>query len=147
MHELHVSSVGIDKLLHDVVEEMNIPSTIRVDWDIDGSLPNILADKERLCEIAHNLIKNAIESMGEKGVLSIQGAVDGEFVRIIISDTGKGMSEEEISRMFTPFYTNKATGKGLGMAVVKRLIEAHKGTIDVESKIGAGTRVVIRLVR
>ncbi|MBI4778396.1 hypothetical protein HY792_05710 [Candidatus Desantisbacteria bacterium] len=57
------------------------------------------------------------------------------------------MSEDELSKIWTPFYTNKITGKGLGMTVVKRLLEAHKGRIEVESKVGAGTRVVIRLVK
>ncbi len=93
----------------------------------------------------NNLIKNAVKAMGKEGVLSIQGAVEEDFVKITISDTGKGIPDDEISRIFTPFYTNKATGKGLGLAVVKRIVDAHKGKIAVESEVGKGTRVVVRL--
>lgn len=142
---LNISRIDINKLLQDVVEEMSIPSTIRIDWEIAGSLPNIPADLERLREVINNLIKNAMESMGEKGVLGIKSEQEAGVIKITISDTGKGIPEDEILRIWTPFYTNKATGKGLGLAVVKRIVDAHHGKIDVESKVGVGTKIVVRL--
>ncbi|MEK7814075.1 MAG: ATP-binding protein, partial [Candidatus Desantisbacteria bacterium] len=148
--ELNISYVNINSLLEGVVNEINIPSSIKVDLELDKSLPNIPADSERLYEVMHNLIKNAIESMEQSSrekELRIKTELEKEFVKITISDTGKGMSEDELSNIWTAFYTSKSMGKGLGMTIVKRLVESHKGRIDVESKVDAGTRVVVRLMR
>jgi len=147
MPELNVIHVDINRLLQDVVNDIGIPASITVDWEIDSSLSNIHADSERLSEVLINLVKNAIESMEEvkSGNLKVKSEKEGEFIKITISDTGKGMSEAELANIWTPFYSTKALGKGLGMSIIKRLIEAHKGRIDVESKVGEGTRVVVRL--
>ncbi len=148
--ELSIHPVNINNLLEGVVNEINISSSIRVDWELDRSLPNIPVDSERICEVMHNLVKNAMESMEQSSreqELRIKTELEKEFVRITISDTGKGMSEEELSNIWSPFYTSKAMGKGLGMTIVKRLIESHKGMIDVESTVGVGTVVVVRLMK
>ncbi len=148
--ELDIIHVDINKFLPSSIQKISIPSPITMDWDMDSSLPNITADPERLHEIILNLVKNAIESMKQVDRdkrLTIRTELEKGFVKITISDTGKGMSEDELAKMWTPFYTAKPKGKGLGMSVVKRLIEAHKGKIDVKSRVGEGTTVVLRLVR
>ncbi len=142
---LQINPIDINKLLQDAVQGINIPPAIRVDWDITESLPNIPADLIRMQEMMHNIIKNALESIEGDGVLGIRSEQDEKFVKITISDTGKGMSEDEMAKAWSPFYSNKPVGKGLGLAIVKRLIEAHHGRVDIESKIGAGTRVLVRL--
>ncbi|MFH1095899.1 MAG: ATP-binding protein [Candidatus Desantisbacteria bacterium] len=142
---LNIGSVDVNKLLQDVAKELCISSNIRVDWNIADSLPNIPADPEKLREVITNLLKNAMEAMEQDGVLGIKTEIEKKFVKITMDDTGNGMAEDEMVKMWTPFYTSKRMGKGLGMAVVKRLIEAHKGKIDVESEIGVGTRVGVRL--
>ena len=81
------------------------------------------------------------------GTLTVEGREDGAWYSIKFRDTGRGMSEEEIARVFTPFSTAFDGGTGLGMAIVRRIVEDHGGAIDVESRPGEGTTVTILLPR
>ena len=85
--------------------------------------------------------------MPEGGTLRVEGREDGAWYSIKFRDTGRGMSVEELARIFTPFSTAFDGGTGLGMAIVRRIVEDHGGAIDVESTPGEGTTVTILLPR
>ena len=104
-------------------------------------LPKVMADFDQLQQIFTNLTLNAIQAMPEGGRLTVRSsAVDNE-VRVDVQDTGCGISKENLGKLFTPFFTTKVKGKGvgLGLAVVHGIIERHKGKITVQSEVGKGT--------
>jgi signal transduction histidine kinase len=94
-----------------------------------------------------NLLVNAAQAIEERGDITIETlALDGHVV-IRVSDTGRGIPPQHLSRIFDPFFTTKAVGKGtgLGLAISHGIVEKHRGTIDVESEVGKGTTFTIRL--
>jgi signal transduction histidine kinase len=120
---------------------------VEVVKEFSPSLPKVMADFDQLQQIFTNLTLNAIQAMPDGGRLTIRSsAVDGE-VRIDVQDTGCGISKENMSKLFTPFFTTKAKGKGvgLGLAVVHGIIERHKGRIKVQSEVGKGTTFSVYL--
>ena len=109
--------------------------------EFSPSLPKVMADFDQLQQIFTNLTLNAIQAMPEGGRLTVRSsAVDNE-VRVDVQDTGYGISKENMDKLFTPFFTTKVKGKGvgLGLAVVHGIIERHKGKITVQSEVGKGT--------
>ena len=104
-------------------------------------------DRDQIRQIVYNVAKNAVRAMPDGGALTVEGREDGAWYSIKFRDTGRGMSEEEIARVFTPFSTAFDGGTGLGMAIVRRIVEDHGGAIDVESTPGEGTTVTILLPR
>ncbi|MGE5413043.1 MAG: two-component system sensor histidine kinase NtrB [Syntrophomonadaceae bacterium] len=110
--------------------------------------PSVLAgDRDQIRQIIYNVAKNALRAMADGGTLTVQGREDGAWYSIKFRDTGRGMSDEEVARVFTPFSTAFDGGTGLGMAIVRRIVEDHGGAIDVESRPGEGTTVTILLPR
>ena len=107
----------------------------------------LAGDRDQIRQIVYNVAKNAVRAMPEGGTLTVEGREDGAWYSIRFRDTGRGMSEEEIARVFTPFSTAFDGGTGLGMAIVRRIVEDHGGAIDVESKPGEGTTVTILMPR
>jgi signal transduction histidine kinase len=92
-----------------------------------------------------NLIKNAVDAMPEKGTLEISSCQTRDCVEIAFADTGTGIPDETLQKLFTPLFTTKAQGMGFGLAICKRLIEAHEGTIKVETAKDKGTTFTITL--
>jgi signal transduction histidine kinase len=111
------------------------------------TLPKILADPESLRSVFTNLVINAVEAIdGSGGTISINLSKLGEdFVKVEVSDTGCGIAADDISKVFEPYFSTKDTGTGLGLAIVKKAIEDHGGTISVSSKQGTGTTFTITL--
>lgn len=138
----------------------NIPSRIRVLVDIPVEI-SLLGDRQRLQQAFINLLKNSLDAIADSGEIIIRawppnstasplfagGRCRAPWTEIVIQDTGTGIPEEHLSRIFDPFYTTKPVGKGsgLGLAVVFEVIEEHEGDIVVESQLGQGTRFTIRL--
>jgi signal transduction histidine kinase len=110
-------------------------------------LPEIFADPSQLYQVIINLVVNALQAMPGGGKIYISTAKAGDYVSLTVEDTGIGMNEETMEKLFIPFFTTKDVGEGtgLGLAVVHGIITAHDGTIRVSSKIGKGTRFEIRL--
>ncbi|MFQ5702302.1 MAG: ATP-binding protein, partial [Acidobacteriota bacterium] len=103
-------------------------------------------DRNRLDRAFHNLLDNAADAMPEGGRITIRSVLAGDCVRIGVTDTGRGMTQDVRDRLFEPFFTSgKANGTGLGMPIVRRIIEAHGGRIAIRSTPGVGTTVVIAL--
>ena len=108
-------------------------------------LPDLDADVEMLHRAFQNLALNAIDAMSAGGTLTLRTTAIGNGVRIEVSDTGNGLTPEECSRLFTPYYTTKQQGTGLGLAIVQSVVSDHRGTISVSSGEGRGTTFRIEL--
>ena len=132
-------------LIEDVLSSINIPKNIRVVLDIRKSLSKMLVDPVMMKRVFTNLIKNAIEAMPEGGEMKISMSIKSDHALITFEDTGVGIPEDKIGEIFRPFFTTKSKGLGLGLAICKKLIEAHGGSISVRSKVGKGSKFEIRL--
>jgi signal transduction histidine kinase/putative methionine-R-sulfoxide reductase with GAF domain len=140
--KLNVSETTPDKIIDEALEAVEIPSSIEVMKFVDKK-PRIKVDFERLKRVFVNLIKNAVEAMPDGGTLTIKSVEkDGECI-FTVSDTGIGMTKEIIDKLWTPLFTTKARGMGFGLAICKRFVEAHGGTITVESAPGKGTTFTV----
>jgi PAS domain S-box-containing protein len=113
---------------------------IRYETNFSDNLPLILLDKNQIKIAFINILLNAVEAMVPgKGLLKINTQTRGTYIYTEVIDNGKGISEEEISNIFEPFYTGRKDGSGLGLTTTRNIIHAHKGSIKVASKLGEGT--------
>ena len=148
--KLILSDVDINYLLESILSFPHIQSQIKesrieVAKDFDPQLPHLKADGIQLREAILNLVSNAIQSMPEGGKLAIFTDQDQSSVRIKVVDTGIGMSKEVQSNLFTPFYTTKSLGLGLGLCITKTIIQEHAGSIQVFSEPGRGATFMVTL--
>jgi two-component system NtrC family sensor kinase len=143
--------------LHDLMEKTIQETEIRPAFEgvqiirqFSPDLPIIQADPDQLQQVFTNLLNNAAEAMEGGGTITLTTrSVDSQWVEIKISDTGIGISEENLGKLFTPFFTTKALGKGtgLGLSIVYGIIKMHRGQIHVSSQVGVGTTFTITLPR
>ena len=118
---------------------------IQVKTDLQ-KVPPLIGEEFAFREILTNLIINAVDAMPAGGTITLGTAVEGDFVRLWVRDTGAGMTEEVRQRCFEPFFTTKgAQGTGLGLTTLYGIVQRHGGTVEVESKLGQGTVFIIRL--
>ncbi|RJS88997.1 PAS domain S-box protein [Candidatus Bathyarchaeota archaeon] len=110
-----------------------------------GEIPPVKVDPDQIKRVFVNLICNAAEAMPEGGVLEISTGMRDGFIEVSFRDTGVGISEENLKRLFTPFFTTKPKGLGLGLTACKNLVENHGGSIKVESKLGEGSTFTVTL--
>ncbi|BCR06030.1 histidine kinase [Desulfuromonas versatilis] len=114
--------------------------------DFCRELPPILVDPDQLRQVAINLILNAGNAMSEGGRLEVTTRLDpAGFVDIVFGDNGSGIPEDLQERIFEPFFTTKTRGTGLGLAITKQIIDMHHGRIELESTVGKGTSITVRL--
>lgn len=120
---------------------------IKLSKNLAGDLPEITADRSQLYQVLVNLVVNAIQAMPKGGTIDIETGQKGQFVVLTVSDSGTGIDEEILDKIFVPFFTTKDIdeGTGLGLAVVHGIVTAHKGTVNVESVVGKGTRFTVSL--
>jgi len=119
---------------------------IEIVKDFSPELPPVIADRGQIQQVFLNLMLNAIDAIPAKGTITITTKKESNHtVQISITDTGKGMSPENMNKIFNPFFTTKPKGTGLGLAICKRLIELHNGTIHVSSTPGEGTTFYITI--
>jgi len=120
---------------------------IKVDFSKDPQTKEVRIDPDRIRQVLLNLYLNAIAAMEGGGILSVELRQDddtGRF-RIIVSDSGTGIKNEDLPHLFDPYFTTKSSGTGLGLAIVHKIIESHGGEVSVESRYGEGATVTIRL--
>ena len=144
--------------------EVSISKSVVLRYELAGNLPAVDVDLGQIHQVVMNLITNGAEAIGERsGVVTIvtgmmdvdeeyastmrigEELVEGPYVYLEVSDTGCGMDEETILKMFDAFFTTKFTGRGLGLAAVLGIVRGHKGAIRVNSELGKGTRVKVLL--
>lgn len=114
--------------------------------ELDPAL-RVLADADKLRQVIANIVGNAAQSIAERGEISLRAEADADDVLIVCADTGCGIAAEDLQKVFSPFYTTKERGTGLGLAVAQKIIEGHGGEIAVRSALGAGTTFTLRLAR
>jgi two-component system, sporulation sensor kinase E len=120
---------------------------IQVSVDIPEAVPAVRLDRQQIKQVFFNLIKNALEAMPDGGSLKIVFGVGDAFVETSFIDSGVGIPQEELGRIFEPYHTTKKKGSGLGLMIVQRIVEDHGGEIEVASKLGQGACFKIRLPR
>ena len=128
-----------------LIERQASEANISIKTDFDSGIDEILIDPDRINQVLLNLYLNAIESMHDGGSLTVSLAKNSKknLIEIKVSDTGTGITKDDLSHIFDPYFTTKASGTGLGLAIVHNIMEAHGGEITIESRLGQGTGVTI----
>ncbi len=146
--QLHTRPVNLNDVLDELLEFVR-PEAVRRSVELrhhfDPELPVTLLDVNLIKQALLNVIVNAFEAMPEGGELIVQTAVDGPTVTATVTDTGGGIAEEELDRVFRVYYSTKETGTGLGLPTARRIVQEHEGSLELESEPGRGTRVSIAL--
>jgi two-component system sensor histidine kinase PilS (NtrC family) len=149
--ERRVASFDVATTISEVMEIFRLSDEVSdahgIELDVFPGSSTLSGDRDQIRQIVYNVAKNAVRAMDAGGRLTISGREEGGWYVIRFADTGRGMSPDELARLFTPFSTAFDGGTGLGMAIVRRIVEDHGGTIDVESHAGEGTTVTIHLPR
>jgi PAS domain S-box-containing protein len=141
--------VDLNALVDETLQLMQKPlevDAIRVVTNLDRALPPMLGDATALQQVLLNLLTNAREAIVREGEIQIESALSAEragCLRLAVTDTGPGISPENLVKIFDPFYTTKRTGTGLGLSVSYGIIQSHKGIVDVQSTPGVGTTFVL----
>jgi signal transduction histidine kinase len=146
---INLQPTDVRKTIEDslrIVEAQAADCSIKISLVERENVPLILADAEYLRSLFNNLFINAVQAMeGTGGNLNVKISPDAEFVKIEISDTGRGIPEENLDKIFEPYFSTKETGTGLGLAIVQKVIDVHNGIIEVTSTPNEGTHFVVKL--
>jgi signal transduction histidine kinase len=148
--ELNCTSVSFDRWLAGVLAEQNVSPSISLITEFAAAEAVVPVDPDRMRRVIINLFENAAQALAErpaeqeKRITARTAAVDGELV-LVIEDTGPGISPENLARIFEPLFSTKSFGTGLGLPTVKQIVNQHGGNITVDSEVGRGTRVTVRL--
>jgi PAS domain S-box-containing protein len=134
----------LNSVLTSSMSSVLIPKNVSVHLKLEDEV-EIDGDSSRLLRVFQNLVSNAVDAMPDGGSLTVSSAVGPKEVIVGVADTGAGIREENLALLFTPFFTTKSKGLGLGLAICKRLVEAHGGRIEVKSKVGEGTTISVAL--
>jgi signal transduction histidine kinase len=118
---------------------------IVVEQELRSDLPLLELDRDQMKQAFYNLIKNAFEAMKARGILRIRTNMDDSHVIVRFTDSGGGMTAENLSHVFEPYFTTKASGSGLGLLIVRRIVREHGGELSIESTAGKSLTVTIRL--
>lgn len=150
--EISKVPTGIKSFLERVLRPYQVapPPGVRIECELDGAQASMEMDQAILTQALVNIIENALQAMPQGGTLSVHASVDGEeqgprMLNLTITDTGVGMDKEALARAFEPYFSTKGSGTGLGMAIARRAIEEHQGSIELSSEPRKGTSARIRL--
>jgi two-component system phosphate regulon sensor histidine kinase PhoR len=146
--QLEQVPLQLEEVVAEVVELLRAKAEnqqVTINLEMAGNLPQILADRRGMEEIFTNLVSNAINYSPDGGRVTISGKSHGDYLEVRVADTGIGIEAEEVPKIFDKFYrvkhprTRQVIGTGLGLSLVKGLVEAHRGAVEVESEVGRGT--------
>lgn len=138
------TQLDLNKVIDEVISQIKFPDNVRVSINVDKDIGKVRGDLYIIKRIIGNLVLNAIQAMPDGGTLTITAKILEKHLVLSVKDTGVGISEENMKKIFTPFFTTKSKGQGLGLAVCKRLTELLGGSITVESQVGQGTTFTIK---
>jgi signal transduction histidine kinase len=143
--DLSMVPEDVNSLVERALERIPVPEDVRVNRQYGVDLPPVPMDSGKIEQVMLNLITNALQAMPDGGDLYLNTALQNGHVEIHVADSGAGIPADSQERIFEPLYTTKAKGIGLGLSLVKLLIEAHQGEIAVTSRVGEGARFVVRI--
>jgi two-component system sensor histidine kinase HydH len=130
-----------------MIERQASAKQIQIVSHLPSEIEEVEVDPDGINQVLLNLYLNAVEAMNQGGTLSVSLSSDKDSgrVRIAVSDTGAGISKQDMEHIFDPYFTTRQSGTGLGLAIVHKIIEAHGGEVRVESGVGRGTTVTVLL--
>jgi len=140
-----IDRIAIDALLREMTFLARGKSEARIEVRVAPDLPMLEGDRESLKQALLNLVINAIQAIPAAGLVEVSAEVEDDHAIIRVRDDGVGIPPENIRKIFDPFFSTKASGTGLGLAMVHRIVDAHGGAISVESRPGVGTTIELRL--
>jgi signal transduction histidine kinase len=138
--QLRLSDTTPKSIIREAMGAVKIPPNVRVQ-DLSEDHPTFRGDVSKLTRVFVNLIDNAVDAMPQGGKLMVNSRQLDSTVEIVLSDTGSGMAQKVVANLWKPFQTTKAKGLGLGLSICKRIVDAHGGSISVDSKVGEGTTI------
>ena len=141
---LELTETTVNAVTETALLQVKIPENVSVK-NITQNHPRLLVDAAKMRRVFINLVVNAVDAMSKGGELTIVSTEAGEILEIKISDTGEGIPDDVMRNLWKPLKTTKSKGMGLGLAICKRIVEAHGGSIEVESSLGKGTTFTIKL--
>jgi len=137
--------VRLADVVGSAADALERPAGVGLEQEGLGALPEVSGDAGQLRQAFVNLLQNAVQAAGAAGRVWVRGVVDGRHVEVAVEDTGPGVDEATRRRLFEPLITTKDRGIGLGLALVKRIVERHGGTVVYEHRTGGGARFTVRL--
>ena len=132
-------------VINEALSRVEIAENIKLSKDLQSDLPMVTIDANQIGQVLINLIENACQVMTDGGELQISSRKSEVFVEIEIADTGCGIPEKDVKKIFDPLFTTKPKGTGMGLAICHGIIDKHKGIIEVKSQEGKGTNMIIKL--
>lgn len=140
--------VSFNQLVEDLVQLVGNVATmvnISVVMKLDEQVPLCMMDDKLVKQAVLNILRNAIQSMSQGGRITVETSYlpESDEISVSVSDTGEGIRQEDLSRIFTPFFSTRVDGSGLGLTLTNRIVQHHNGRIDVASKLGKGTTVTL----
>lgn len=146
--DLNLTSIDLHKIVDGIAQDLE-PQIQEKRIEVRRAFPDaplmVKADEAAVHSALLNLMLNSVQAMADGGTLTIEGEQTDQHTRLVIRDTGQGMTAEQVRNVFEPFYTTKSQGMGLGMPYAKKIIEQHSGTIVVKSELGIGTEITVEL--
>ena len=142
---LNLAPHNVDEMVEKAIERIQFPANVLLSKDLQLGAVEVPLDEDEIRQVLVNLMENACQAMTSGGSLTVGTKAQGEQVEIIIGDSGCGIPQEHLNKIFAPFFTTKSRGTGLGLAIVKQIVEQHDGTIIVDSSLGKGTTFRIDL--
>jgi signal transduction histidine kinase len=142
--KLSLSDIDVNSLIQDTLNGILVPENVKITSRY-GTIPQAKVDKEQMKRVLSNLFTNALEAMPRGGELIISTGSTGRYIEMKIKNTGVEIASKNLKKLFTPFFTTKAKGMGLGLINAKKIIESHGGTIQIESEEGKGTTVMVKI--
>ena len=138
---------SLDRLVAGVLDpyRIGLDDRVRLAVAVPATLPTLSVDPTLVSRAITNVVENALHAMPGGGVLTLVASADTSGVTLAIRDTGVGLDEAALARIFEPYFSTRASGTGLGMAIARRNVELNGGTVDVASRRGEGTTVTLRL--
>jgi signal transduction histidine kinase len=138
-------ALAVPELVRRVFERFPLPAGVGLKLELPEDLPLVLADPAQMEQVLGNLTTNACQAMQAGGTLILSASLQKDWVALAVKDTGTGIPPENMQKLFEPLFTTKAGGIGLGLAVSKKLAEANRGRIEVESEEGQGSTFTLYL--
>jgi len=139
-----LQKTNINTIVKETLSQAKAPEKVKLITEL-GHLPEIKADKDMIKRIFLNLAINGIQAMEKGGTLKVSTKKIGDTIEVSFKDTGIGIPKENIKKIFTPFFTTRAKGMGMGLPICKKFVEMHGGSIEVESEEGKGTTFTVKL--
>jgi PAS domain S-box-containing protein len=142
-----LTETNLPNLIRQTLSTIKVPTAVKVSVEVEKAAQNVMIDPTLMRRTFTNLAINAIQAMPKRGKLTVRACSKGNSTVMTVEDTGEGIPKKNLTKLFSPFFTTKAKGQGLGLAVCKRLVEVQGGTITVKSKPRKGTVFIIKMPR